>query len=221
MCGRFSLAPTTHQVKNSCIKLDLPEDFIALFNIAPAMNSIVILPNMECVRMSWGLIPAWEQKERTTGKFINARIETISEKAVFKNPLIRQRCIVPADSFYEWKKCPGSTLQPYRIFRHDGVLLYFAAIWEVNEYLAKTTFSILTTQPNADMSNLHNRMPVILQDEEMCLDWLNSESQDLTRFMFVRDNFLINYPVTPSINKVGTEGPHLHVAIPEQPSLFD
>ena len=98
---------------------------------------------------------------------INARAETVASSGMCRGALASRRCIVPADAFYEWKAMADGK-QPYAIARTDGAPLAFAGLWEgwrAPDGETLRTFTICTTEANADMARLHNRMPVILERE--------------------------------------------------------
>jgi putative SOS response-associated peptidase YedK len=143
---------------------------------------------------------------------INARAETLNEKPTFKHPFRRQRCIIPADGFYEWKKTDGK--QPYRIKLKSGELFGFAGLWDRWERDGQEVYSctIITTEPNELMASIHNRMPVILdrKDEN---DWLNSNIDD-TDFLrtFLRpynEDEMEAYPVSTQVNSPKNNYPSL------------
>src|SRR3954465_3799988 len=84
----------------------------------------------------WGLVPSWAESSAIGDKLINARAETVAEKAAYKRAFLRRRCIVPADAFYEWGPSKRSSVsrpprQPYLVRRRDGAPLAFAGLWEV------------------------------------------------------------------------------------------
>ena len=111
---------------------------------------------------------------------INAKAETITEKASFKNPFKRKRCLVLSDGFYEWKKITPKEKIPYRIKMEDDSLFTMAGIWDTwknEEGDPINSFSIITTSPNELMENIHNRMPVILKKEDEKA-WLNDNDTD-------------------------------------------
>ncbi len=128
----------------------------------------------------WGLIPQWA-KDNDIRKFtLNARIETIKEKPAFRNA-VKNRCIIPADGFYEWQwlDSKGKQKQPYFISLPNDDLFAFAGLW--SEWVDKTTgelfktYTILTTEANTLMREIHNsqkRMPVILTKKNEN-EWLN------------------------------------------------
>ena len=121
----------------------------------------------------WGLIPSWAKDPKIGNKMINARAETLAEKPSFRSALKRRRCLVVADGFYEWKKT-GAAKTPMFIQLKDGRPFAFAGLWEVwqppDGSLIKTC-TIITTEPNALMADIHNRMPAILSPEAYDL-WL-------------------------------------------------
>jgi putative SOS response-associated peptidase YedK len=173
--------------------------------------------------MVWGLVPHWSNDGRNDGLLINARQEGIASKPSFRIPFRQRRCLVPADSFYEWRNEGGQKI-PYRIQRKDGRLLLFAGIWDLWDGAAGPlhTFSIITTEANAEMSGLHNRMPVILSNESDQLHWLRSDKLDdlLLLVRFREDDILDMYRVSVSVNSPVHNYPGLHDPVPEPPRLF-
>jgi putative SOS response-associated peptidase YedK len=120
---------------------------------------------------------------------INARAETLASKNAYKPALKRRRCLIPADGFYEWKKLPdGKRKQPYFVHRPDGEPFAFAGLWEVwrgpkdaegnrtGDPLRSCT--IITTTPNEVMSEVHDRMPVILPPSSWDA-WLDPDNDDI------------------------------------------
>ena len=99
---------------------------------------------------------------------INARAETLSAKPVFRNALMRRRCLIPADGFYEWKKHPDKTRTPMYIRMKSHKPFAFAGLWETWKSPAATELrscTIITGKPNALIGEIHDRMPVILPVE--------------------------------------------------------
>src|SRR5690606_32853036 len=113
--------------------------------------------------LRWGLIPPWA-KDMTNGyKMINARSETLSEKPSFRTAYRKKRCLIIADSFYEWKRLDSKTKIPMRIHLKSNELFGMAGIWEQwksPEGKAVFSCSVITTEPNELMSEIHDRMPV-------------------------------------------------------------
>lgn len=226
MCGRYSFAPTPRQVAEQLGRFDQPTEWKIRYNIAPTQQALVRTNQQPQLLqpMSWGLVPYWSQDGANSGKLINARTETVLEKPSFREPVRRRRCLIPADSFYEWRRGPQGRKIPYRIFLENGDLLFLAGIWEEwqqgNE--AKQTFSILTTAPNWDMSDLHDRMPLFFPDAERQGRWLSALSDtDLEALMQpATDGLLTKYRVSERLNAPAYDAPDLHERVSEEGRLF-
>jgi putative SOS response-associated peptidase YedK len=121
---------------------------------------------LELTVMRWGLVPFWSKDGKAGYSTINARAETITTSATYREAFKRRRCLVPADLFYEWMKLDAKAKQPYAIALKNGSLFAFAGLWETwkDKVTGKTleTYTIITTDPNELMVPLHNRMPVIV-----------------------------------------------------------
>jgi|TARA_B100000809_G_scaffold105186_1_gene103685 putative SOS response-associated peptidase YedK len=163
MCGRFSVYIDDVELKNRFPNHDVtPFQEVKVANFAPTMEMPVIIEN-QVVNMKWGLIPSWSQNKSFANKLINARCETLLEKPSFKNLVNTQRCIVPSNGFYEWD--PVSKL-PYFVKPADSSLMNFCGLhtlWMDENRRPVNTFTIITTKSNQIMSEIHNRMPVILE----------------------------------------------------------
>lgn len=226
MCGRYSLAPKKPQKEAMSLETDLPAELQVSYNIAPVQQAYVISGNQprRLQSMQWGLVPHWSKDGKNSGKLINARAESILEKPSFREPVQSKRCLVPADSFYEWRKEPGGAKTPYRIFLRSGDMLYMAGIWDEwpGNSEKKCTFSIITTTPNAEMSTLHDRMPVILADAAARELWLSDAPLEtvLPLLKPVENGMLSMYRVSDKLNKVGYDGPDLQEDLPEVWRLF-
>ncbi|MBC7775020.1 MAG: SOS response-associated peptidase, partial [Phycisphaerae bacterium] len=166
----------------------------------------------------WGLVPFWSKDGKNTGKLINARAEGITERPMFREPIKSRRCLVPADSFYEWHKTDEGK-EPYRITMKNGEMIYMAGIWEKwrHEGTIKRTFSIITTAPNSEMSTLHDRMPVILDTAEAQQLWLSDLplSDILSLLHAPADGTLSMYRISTKVNKPGNNGEDLHDPVPD------
>ncbi|MCC9600831.1 SOS response-associated peptidase [Stieleria sp. JC731] len=130
----------------------------------------------------WGLVPFWAKDISIGNRMINARSETASEKRSFKTPLLKRRCLVPADGYYEWQKTPQGK-QPYVIENSHGNVLAMAGLWEENKHLGNDgqplrTVTILTTAANQSLGKIHDRMPVFIEKQDFST-WLDPQIQDL------------------------------------------
>ena len=226
MCGRFSLATSKEKLQQELPFVEVADTLRMSYNIAPTQHTYVVTNDLpgKLQYLTWGLVPHWSNDGKNSGRLINARREGIEGKPSFRVPIRKRRCLVPADSFYEWRR-EGTRKIPYRIFEKEGGLLIFAGIWDVwydGDYALKT-FSIITTPPNYEMSGVHSRMPVIFQTSEQMEKWLQSD--DMFEIMALLqtppDGILNMYRVSELVNSVGNNSPDLHYEIPEPPTLFD
>lgn len=231
MCGRFSLVIKKPKLK---AQLDLIDEhpaieFLPRFNIAPTQKSVVVTSDKPKILQlfEWGLVPFWAKTGENTGNLINARIEGIDEKPSFREPIRARRCIVPADSFYEWKMDPATgKKRPMRIFSKNSDALVMAGVYdfykkETGELLQ--TFSILTCPPNREMSEVHDRMPLIFQKKEDWARWLNPElpfPKVMEMLKTPEDGLLEMYRVSDRVGSTAAEGPDLHEKVMENPTLF-
>jgi len=188
MCGRFTLTATFEEIIDRFdIQSFLEEELYSpSYNIAPSQSVLAVINDGRVNRMGflkWGFIPPWAKDLSIGNKMINARAETISEKPSFRNAFKKKRCIVIADSFYEWKRHEDKTKTPMRIKLKSNELFAMAGIWEGwKSPDGKTlyTCSVITTVPNDLMKDIHDRMPVILKREDEKI-WLDPEISDTTR----------------------------------------
>lgn len=182
MCGRFTL----HTSPGLLAELfDLPaEPYLApRYNIAPTQPvAIVRTHGADAARdwalVHWGLIPSWSKDPSIGARMINARSETVEEKPSFRAAFRRRRCLIPTDGFYEWQRAAKGK-QPYYITLEEGAPFAFAGLWETwvgPDGTAVDSCTILTTEANALMEPLHNRMPVILDPADYAL-WLGTGAE--------------------------------------------
>ena len=167
-----------------------------------------------------GLVPSWAKDRSVGSKMINARCEGIVTRPAFRSALLRRRCIIPADSFYEWQVCggPARPRQPYVIRRRDRRVLSFAGLWEVWRDPAAPdgpllrTAAIVTTAANDALAPIHSRMPVVLPDAAVDA-WLDPRlvDPDVLTAMLVPapDDWWAAEAVGTRVNAVTNEGPEL------------
>ncbi|SIR57633.1 Putative SOS response-associated peptidase YedK [Haladaptatus litoreus] len=208
MCGRLSLfAP----------EADLTERFDAVptrpirprYNVAPGQDHPVVRNDApdEMHFPTWGFVPHWA--DEFGGGHINARAETLAEKPTFRDAYRERRCLVLADGFYDWKKT-ATGKQPYRMTRADGKPFAMAGLWEPwQNGEQKTSFTVVTTEPNDLVGEIHHRMPVILAEDEESR-WLHDDEEE---FESVLDTFPGNemraYPVSKRVNSPKNDSPEL------------
>ncbi len=163
----------------------------------------------------------------------NARAETLTTSPAFREAFKRRRCLVPVDSFYEWKR-EGTVRQPYRVLRTDRRPLALAGLWagwkDPATETVRRTFTIVTTTPNAALRDLHDRMPVVVE-EDAWDRWLGTEAADpgeLLGLLLPDERVALEiYPVVRDVNDVRRDGPALIEPLPaptDEPApagLFD
>lgn len=215
MCGRFIQA-TSGEVLAERFGLKLPADHAARYNVAPSQPVLSIRAvdgGREVAWLRWGLVPSWSPEPRSNYSTINARAETVAEKPTYRQAFRRRRCLIPADGFYEWRKVDGRK-QPYCIGLVDGTPFAFAGLWErwEREEQIVESCTILVTQANQSIAQIHDRMPVILDPAEYDA-WLDPALQDAARLLLLlrpypaeRTTF---WPVGLAVNRPGNEGPGL------------
>ncbi len=225
MCGRFSFVTSPEKVREQLGEIETGQNLRLSFNIAPTQHAYVITNEYpkRLEYLAWGLIPHWAKDEKGAGKLINARMEGIAAKPSFRVPIRRRRCLVLADSFYEWRTEGGKKI-PYRIFLKNGELMLLAGIWDVwykGDY-AMRTFSILTCPPNKEVAPLHNRMPLILPLREQQERWLSNLSvEEVIEMLHTPPDGLLGlYQVSDKVNSVKNDSPDLQQRIGGQTTLF-
>lgn len=157
-------------------------------NVAPTQEIAGVLrpegsAHRELRWFHWGLIPSWAKDAKLAAKMINARAETVAEKPAFRSPFRSRRCLIIADGFYEWKKLDRGK-QPYLMRMADGGPFAFAGLWErwhdpTGQVIESAT--LITTEPNELLREIHDRMPVILDrcDYETWLDPARRDANEL------------------------------------------
>jgi putative SOS response-associated peptidase YedK len=171
MCGRFTLTTNPEQLRAAFFGFTIPDELEPRYNIAPS-QPVAVIPNDGKNQLDffvWGLVPSWAKDPAIGNKMINARAETLSEKPSFRNAFRRRRCLIPADGFFEWRQEPGAKRKtPMYIRLKSSQPFAFAGLWELwssPDGSKILSCSIITTQPNSLMQDIHNRMPVILPEE--------------------------------------------------------
>ena len=215
MCGRYSFNVKKDVLKVQLPGVSLPDDWIENLNICPTEKALAIhkVDSMTLSFMRWGFKQTKDIK-KDLPLYINARSETIFEKINFKGSIINRRCIIPADSFYEWKTY-GKSKIPYRILPSKDPVLFMAGIWQTFEYSNHTfsSFVIVTTESNEDIAFLHNRMPVLLETEDKREYWLADDAtkEELVKIMFSSPSaYLTSYPVSPLVNNIRVKNGGIH-----------
>lgn len=189
MCGRYSIIPEADAWVSAFDLSPADEEEISKwtpdYNVAPGRDVPIVRMHaekggLEVIWVRWGLIPFWAKESKIGYRMINARAETVREKPAFRAAYRKRRCLVPADGFYEWK-AQASGKQPYLIRIKNRSPFAFAGLWEhwhnpIDDAFVRSC-TIIVTQANEFMSQIHDRMPVILSPEDY-RSWLDPTAQE-------------------------------------------
>jgi putative SOS response-associated peptidase YedK len=218
MCGRFTLTIDPMHLQQAFPWAVIPDDLPPRYNVAPS-QPVAVIPNTgenKLTMFKWGLIPSWSKDPSIGDRMINARSETLAEKPSFRNAYRRRRCLILSDGFYEWQQNPTlRTKQPVFIRFEDKRPFAFAGLWEIwnsPDGSEIRSCTIITTQPNALLQPIHNRMPVILPPETY-QEWLSREERLPEKLNHLLTPFppeeMVAYPVSKMVNSPQVDSPEL------------
>ena len=224
MCGRYSLFADFREIEERFGEATFEEDeYEESYNIAPSQMVLSVINDGVKNRLGylkWGLVPSWAKDSKVGFKMINARAETVHEKPSFREAFKKKRCLIVADSFYEWKRTENRKV-PMRIKMKNNELFAMAGLWESWKSPSGElvhTCTILTTEPNDLMSTIHDRMPVILKQKDE-QTWLNPEVMtidELKPFLIPLENGLLEaYEVSDKVNSPKNNASDLIVKVGE------
>lgn len=215
MCGRYSLIVEIGQ-----LALRFGFDAYGLerpprYNIAPTQPVLAVRGDGRRLAsyMRWGLVSSDTRETPSDPPLINARAETVTERPSFRSALLRRRCLIPADGFYEWQRNAGR--RPVRITLASGEPFAFAGLWDTwrdprGDVVESCT--IITTEANDLLQPIHDRMPVILTENVEPL-WLDSGMQDAAALVSLLAPYpseaMRTYEVSPLVNSAAHDGPEL------------
>jgi putative SOS response-associated peptidase YedK len=229
MCGRYTSTSTTTELATAFGVEEVKTDELPLrYNVAPTQPVYAVAerrvergaPIRQLGTFRWGLVPSWAKDPSVGARMINARSETVASRSAYRDALVRRRCIIPADGFYEWQVTGDGRGQRHKVphfIRHrDGTSLAFAGLWEVwrrdpgGDPLRSCV--VITTTANELLAPLHNRMPVVLSPDawDSWLDRANDDVEALRRLLVPAPAADFEaYPVGPLVNNVANDGPEL------------
>lgn len=239
MCGRFvTVSSPAILVERFDIDDVQVEPAEPNYNVTPRAEIAIVRERNDRRVLSavrWGLVPSWAKDPSVGDRMINARAESLLDKSAFRNAFEKRRCLVPADGFYEWQRLPAPAgtkkprKQPMFIRRRDGEPMAFAGLWEVwkprdnpeAEWMRSAT--IITTDANALLMPVHDRMPAMLAESEW-EHWLNPENHDVEALHALLapapDDELEMWPVADLVSSPDNNGPALVERV-ERAQLFD
>jgi putative SOS response-associated peptidase YedK len=226
MCGRYTHLYTWRQIhdqlegfltslRSALAEAEGPE---LKYNVAPRSEVPVVAVRegtLTPAMMRWWLVPHWSRTPDSKYATFNARSEDAHTKPAFRSAFRKGRCIVPASGFYEWRKNADDTKTPMYITRADGQPLLFAGLtdaWgDASIGPQLETCTVLTTTPNAEMARVHNRMPCVLEPEQVEA-WVDADrSVDDARSLLrpAADGLLVMHEVGRDVGRVTNQGAHL------------
>ncbi|MBI5119297.1 SOS response-associated peptidase [Candidatus Poribacteria bacterium] len=214
MCGRFTLFDSD-AILSKAFGVPISFDLTPRYNVAPSQPILTVRVSPETGKrefawLRWGLVPHWAQDPSIGNRMINARGETVAEKPAFRDAFQRRRCLVPASGFFEWKKGERRK-QPYYIRMKDGRLFVFAGLWDLwkgPDGSPVESCTLITTDANNVVAQLHDRMPVIMPHAAYDL-WLGTEIQERGHLLSLLHPYpaeeMEAYPVGFFVNDPKTE----------------
>lgn len=232
MCGRFAqYAPIMlsdraesllHELEPDLDLADAINQREPRYNLAPTMYAAVMARDanerLDVKGLRWGLIPSWAKNMKIGVHGINARIETVADKPMFRASFRKRRCIVPMNGYFEWQQQKDGK-QPYFIHGGSDQALLCAGIWESwhpredSSDSAVQTFALLTGSAGIVSGNIHDRQPVILPPDRL-EDWLDGSAEvALSVLKNLPEADLAYHPVSREVGSVKHQGPHLVQAI--------
>lgn len=233
MCGRYSLFTRTEELV-SRFDAEPARPLERRYNCAPGQELPVVTNDApeEFRSLKWGLVPDWADDSSVGTELINARAETVRDKPSFREAFERRRCLVVADGFYEWSARDGEK-RPYRVAFEDDRPFAMAGLWErwrpertqtgLSDFVGGAsggerpdadpdvleTFTIVTTDPNEALSDLHDRMPVVLDSDEEST-WLHGGAEEAASLLDTHPgDEMDTYPVSTQVNNPANDAPEL------------
>ena len=231
MCGRYTNTAGVAELSQR-LRVPIPTaEGTRRYNIAPTEQVLAVVAprgEPEAQLLRWGLIPPWAKDLKGGAKLINARVETVAEKAAFRSliPKASRRALQIADGYFEWlapeQPRRGQPRQPFHFRLDGGATFAFAALWTParvgGEWIHSVTLLTCDASPNPVAAAIHDRMPVILADEQARRAWLDPalDTHDaLELCQALPADRLTAHPANPALNRPGAadEGPEL-LAVP-------
>jgi putative SOS response-associated peptidase YedK len=205
MCERFYRTATAAEIRKQ-FKIQQVPALVPHYNIAPTQTAPIIIAQgkgRELRLARWGLVPPWSRDLSLATRMINAPAETLTERAAYNAPFQSQRCLVPANGFYEWQSHRAKK-QPYKIALRNGALIAFAGLWEKwtpDSGAPVETFTIITTAASKLVSEVHDRVPVIIAPGDYQL-WLTASPATAQKLLVPYASGLALTPISERVNSI-------------------
>jgi putative SOS response-associated peptidase YedK len=209
MCGRYRLTTTTLELARRLSSFfdDALLQAAPRFNVAPT-DVMPVLRLVDDARWllphRWGLVPHWAKDLAIGSSLVNARAETVFEKPAFKESLKKRRCLVVVDGVYEWQILSAKQKRPHLITFNDGQPVTLAGLWSMwrGGLVPVQTFTILTTAANDQLRTLHDRMPIVVDEDERDT-WLDPTREVIDLQHFARQRELPGLRVRAVSSRLG------------------
>jgi putative SOS response-associated peptidase YedK len=226
MCGRMVQALTPEMVREVLKIRDVNTEPSQNYNITPKQRAGVVRLNPKTRartldELQWWLVPAWADAEHKFSTF-NAKSEELTDKKMFKGAWEGgRRCLIPINAYYEWRD-EGRIKQPYAISRNDQQLITLAGLWEAKRLEngdTLRTFTVITAEAKDDMAELHNRIPVMIEEEDWA-GWLGEIEVDTKALLHPPNNDLLTiWPVSRAVGNIGNNDLTLLKCLPDEARL--
>jgi len=223
MCGRVNVSdhPGVQQLLDFLDIPLYPDKFVSRYNIAPSAQLFSAFRHQQAFQgafMEWGILPNWAKPDKFPRPLINARSETVWEKPSFRNLIKSQRIIIPINGFYEWRRNKGQKTA-HHIHANNQSALALAGLYQISKE-GNMQCCIITTSANKKMSDVHDRMPVILEPDNYT-DWIMSNDKNLLDSLMIPcpNQSIVIDPVSTYVNNASNDGP-LCLQKSAQNSLF-
>lgn len=212
MCGRFVQAQGAQfYADHFGAGISLEESLDSSWNVAPTDRVYAVAEHhgeRTLGTFQWGLVPWYARSSKVGARHINARAETLSAKAAFKDSFTRRRCLIPADGFYEWERLESGGKLAHYVYAPEGTPLALAGLWaswKDPDGTRLVTCTIVTSEPDEVVGRLHDRMPVVLTPE-LWDRWLDRDFYDESELTAMLapppPGVLAEHPVSSLVNDV-------------------
>jgi putative SOS response-associated peptidase YedK len=207
MCGRY-VSPEQASIERAWqVRRSSGLDFVRRFNVQPTTAVPLLMleeGSLALTAARWGLIPHWWKQDKPPTFTINARLEEAAGKPMWRDPMRRARCLLPAEGWYEWQALAAGK-QPHYITREDRKPFCFAGLMSV--WNAQLSCAILTRAAEGPVAQVHDRMPVVFADAAHA-GWLDPALEDATGYARAnaQSRDFIHYPVSKRVNIARNEG---------------
>src|SRR5215203_308454 len=213
MCGRYTLRTPVDPLVEAFEIDEYPSSLIPNYNVAPTQEVAAVVEEDEKRKLEmfhWGLIPSWASDPAIGNRMINARAESLSEKAAFREALERRRCLILADGYYEWTGT-GKSKRPMFFHLRGNEPFAMAGLWERWDKgdAPLETCTVVTTDANELTAKYHPRMPVLLTGDSSA-KWLDRSTSTNSALSLLRSYEGVDlecYEVSKLVNNASFDSP--------------